>query len=472
MRPLISIWRWAMKNKNSFLSPELRELLAAGDAASLRTFCTSFHPALIAEFVASLDADEAWRVLCCADPPLRAAIFSHLDRDIQVEIVAALTREETARLLADMSPDDRADLFKQLPVGLQELVLPALAQAEREDIRRLAGYREGTAGAVMTSDYATLHPQLTATQALEHLRDVAPEKETIYYAYVVDAERKLLGFVSLKDLILARREARVDSIMHRDVIFARVDDDQEDAARKIQRYDLIALPVLNGDDQLVGIITHDDALDIVTQEHTEDLEKFMAIAGSHQAGGYLKTPVWRHIQKRLYWVVSLAALGLVSGLVIHSFEATLMQLMILALYMPMVADTGGNTGSQSATVVVRALALRELSPRDALRVIWKELRVSLALAGALGVLSWLKVVYLSHGSEIPAQFTLPQIAMVIAIALSLQVVTATLIGAMLPLAAASFKLDPAVVASPALTTIVDITGLLIYFTTARLLLGL
>jgi len=461
-----------MKNKNPLLVPELREMLGTGNTKALKDFCEAVHPAVVSEMISALSGEEAWAVLRHADLPLRAEIFSHLDDELQVEVVGMLGREEVARLLADMPPDDRADLFKRLPQDRREAVLPALARAEREDIRRLTAYEEGTAGAVMTSDYATLSPQLTASQAIDHLREVAPDKETIYYTYVVDDNRKLLGFVSLKDLIVARREARVGDIMHGEVIFARVEDDQEDAARKIQKYDLLALPVLNGGDALVGIITHDDAIDIITQEHTEDMEKLMAIAGSHEAGVYLRTSSWVHFKNRAYWIVGLAALGLVSGIIIHSFEATLMQMLILALYMPMVADTGGNTGSQSSTVVVRALALREISPKDALKVLFKEFKIAILLAAILGVLSWGKVMFLSHGTDIPAGFSLAKIGAAIAIALGLQVISATLIGAMLPLGAAKMKWDPAVVASPALTTIVDITGLLVYFTIAKLLLGI
>lgn len=263
-----------------------------------------------------------------------------------------------------MSPDDRTDLFKQFPEKLRGDVLPALAQAEREDIRRLAAYREGTAGAVMTSDYATLSPDLTAFQAIERLREVAPDKETIYYAYVVDEKRKLIGFVSLKDLIVARRESRVGDIMNDEVVFARVTDDQEEVARKIQKFDLIALPVINGGNAIVGIVTHDDAMDIITQEHTEDLEKFMAIVGTHEDAVYMKNSIWDHFKNRYPWIVALAILGLVSGFIVQSFEDLLMQFTVLAAFMPMLADTGGNTGSQSATLVIRALALKEVSTRD------------------------------------------------------------------------------------------------------------
>lgn len=440
-------------------------------ADALRTLCEKSHPAVAAETLSKLEATAVWAVLRDVTPSIRKEIFSHLAPDLQVDMVGTLPRADMARLLSDMPPDDRADLFRRLPEDYRDAVLPALAEAEREDIRRLTDYEDGTAGAVMTSDYATLSPDLTVAAAIERLREIAPDKETIYYSYVVDDDRRLLGFVSLKDLILARRDATVRDIMHEDVIFARTSDDQEDAARTIQKYDLIALPVVNEVGALVGIITHDDAIDIITQEHTEDMRRFMAIAGSTGTDGYLRTSFWKHVQQRLGWLVALAALGLVSGVIIHEFEATLTQVIILALYMPMVADTGGNTGSQSATVVVRALALREITARDTGRVLLKEFQVSLFLAVALALLAWAKVMWLSQGVDLPHGLSLANVALVIAVALAVQVVTATLIGALLPLTAAYLRLDPAVVASPALTTIVDITGLIIYFCTARWLLG-
>jgi len=461
-----------MNNKNPILVPEIREMLAAGNTKALRDFCESGHPGLVAELISALSAEESWAVLAHIDLPLRAEIFSHLDEDLMVEMIETLRRNEIARLLTEMPHDERADLFKRLPEERRQAILPALAQAEREDIRRLTAYQEGTAGAVMTSDYATLSQQLTVSQAIERLREVAPDKETIYYAYVVDEYRKLLGFVSLKDLIVARRESRIADIMHRDVIFARVNDDQENVARKIQKYDLLALPVLNGGDALVGIITHDDAIDIITQEHTEDMEKFMAIAGSHVDAVYMKTPAWVHFKNRSPWVVVLAFLGLVSGFIVQSFEGLLLQFAILAAFMPMLADTGGNTGSQSATLVVRALALKEISPRDIFRILAKEFQVAILLALLLGIIAYGRVILFGYGSAVSKQYSLSSIGFAIALALGLQVVTSTLIGALLPLAAARAKFDPAVVASPALTTIVDITGLLIYFITAKLLLGI
>ena len=324
----------------------------------------------------------------------------------------------------------------------------------------------------MTSDYATLSPEQSAVEAIAKLRREAPDKETIYYSYVVDSERRLIGFLSLKDLILARPEKQVGEIMHQDLIFAWVTDDQEDAARKIAKFDLIALPVINDKNVLVGIITHDDAIDIINQEHTEDMEKFMAITGSHEAGAYLRTSSWQHFKNRCVWLVVLAALGLISGYIVQTFEGLLLQIAILATFMPMLADTGGNTGSQSATLVVRALALREISPGDILRVLWKESKVALPLAVLLAVLAYGRVLFFSGSLTRPENYSLSSIGFAIGAALGIQVITATLIGALLPLAAAKLKFDPAVVASPALTTIVDITGLFIFFTTTKLLLGI
>ena len=458
--------------QDPLLIPELREYITENKIETLKAFFEKTTPAVGAEYLEAFDPAEVWRVIRALKPEIGAEIFTFLEQDVQLEIAAAIKRQEIARLLSEMSADDRVDLLKRIPEERREAIMPALAMAEREDIRRLSAYREGSAGAVMTSDYATLTSELTVAQAIERLRKEAPDKETIYYAYVLDQDRHLIGFVSLKDLILAPSNARIGKIMHGDVIHARVDDDQEEAARQIQKYDLIALPVVNDEGALVGIITHDDAIDIITQEHTEDMEKLMAIGGSHEARVYLRTSSWTHFKNRAVWIVGLAALEIVSGFIIHSYEHTLMNLMILALYMPMIADTGGNTGSQSATVVIRAMALGEISPKDVGLVLFKELKIAFLLSLVLGILSWGKVMFLSQGTLIPAGFSLAKIGVAISLALSIQVVTATVVGAMLPLGAARMKWDPAVVASPALTTIVDITGLLIYFSTAKLLLGI
>ncbi len=458
-----------MVGTNPILVPELLELLEAGDEVSLREAVEAIHPAEMAEFVAALEDADVWRLLGHLDQRHAAHIFTNFPLDRQVELASDANRQAMARMLENLPHDDRVDLVQQLDEQVAEQILPLVAKADREDIRKLASYTQGTAGAIMSSDYAVLAPGLTVPAALSQVRLQAPTRETIYYLYVLE-EGRLIGFVSLRDLILARPQQTVRDIMQENVIHAVAEEDQETVARRIEKYDLLAIPVTDREQRLIGIITHDDAMDVIRQEQQEDLEKLMAIGGRHEVGGYLRTSAWRHFRSRASWIVALAALGLVSGVIIHDFEDTLTSLLILALYMPMVADTGGNTGSQSATIVIRAMALGELIPRDAWRVFLKELQVSLMLAAVLGVLSLAKVLFLSQGSVIPGGHTLLGIGACIGLALGLQVISATLIGAMLPLLAAKLKRDPAVIASPALTTIVDITGLLIYFGCAKLLL--
>ena len=457
-----------MKN---LLVPELRELLVEGDTEKMREFCQATHPALIADFLDGLDTAEIRKFLPCADANTRAVIFGYLDTEHQLELAAMMARAEMAEIISSMSHDERVDFMKRLPEEKAEFLMPAIAQAEREDIRNLASYPESTAGAVMTSDYAHLSPGQTATEAIDALRREAPDAETIYYAYVIGAGRRLAGFVSLKDLILSPSHKLVADIMHTEVISARVDEDQEEVARKIEKYDLLAIPIINDNEALVGIVTHDDAFDILREEQTEDLERIMGLTGAVPEEDYLSVPWGVHFQRRVVWIVVLAALSFVSGYIFQSFVDTLGTMLILAFFMPMLVATGGNTGSQSATVVIRALALEQIGAADIVRVLWKELRISVMLSAVLVVVVLIRIFVLSPGGEAGEGFSMVQVATVVALALGLQVISSTLIGAMLPLAAFKAKLDPAVVASPALTTMVDITGLLIYFGTAKLLLG-
>ncbi len=462
-----------MELEETLADSEMEQVIHSQDPVLFRRLCASAHPAGIAEALLSLEEPELiWTLLSHAPIEPRAEVFSHLPEDTQLDILASLPRPAIADLMNEMSPDDRADLYKQLPKSVQEAILPGMAQAEREDIRRLSSYAEGTVGAVMTSDYATLEPVFTAKQAIEHLRLAAPDRETIYYAYVVDKARKLIGFTALKNLILAQEGDLVQDIMQRDFIYARVDEDQETAARRLQKYDLIAMPVVDQSDTLVGIITHDDAFDVLVQEQQEDLEKLFAIGGSHEAGIYLRKSPWEHFRSRVLWVVGLAGLGLIAGNVVQNAEKFLTTIPILVIFMPMLAATGGNTGSQATTLVIRALAVHEIRPSDVLRVVWKELRVGLMLSAILAVTAYSRVMLQTGGRE--QEVGGPSMVLVgstIALALALQVISSTLLGAILPIIAARFKVDPAVVASPSLTTLVDITGLIIYFSVAAAMLG-
>jgi len=459
---------------NPILTPEIRELLAAKDSTSMRGIFESMHPRMMADCLADLEPAERLETLRLLEPVQRGLLVAEMAPEEQDELFnrPASERADLAAALSAMPSDDRADLIGRLDESIREQVLPLLDLAAREDVRRLLAEEPGTVGSIMSTDFAALDPVMTATQAIESLRRQAPRKETIYYAYVTDTVGRLSGFVSLKDLVLADARETVTQLMHTDIATVRADDPVDKARAEIERLDLLAIPVVDADGRLVGIVTHDDAADVAMQTQSEAIERLGAVTPIRSDKTYLELSALRHFNSRVWWVVGLAAAGLVSGLVIHSFEDTLTAFLILALYMPMVADTGGNVGSQAATVVIRAMAVGEVRVRDWWRVVVKEATVAVLLAGLLGLMAFGKVMFLSGGAELSGGHTLTEFAWVIALALSMQVVTATIIGAVLPLAAKAARLDAAVVSTPALTTIVDITGLLIYFFTATKVLGL
>lgn len=457
---------------DQLIAPDIKNLIEEGKLSDVSPFFEERHPTETAEILSGLSETEINQVLALLDPQYAADVFCELPNSLQTELASQLDRKALARLVMRLSPDDRVDLLKSLPEEQFDELLPILAKREREEIKKLASYPEDTVGSIMTTDYIALHANLSVRQALERIRLEGSAKESVYTIFVVDEKRTLLGFAGLADLILANPNLKLTEIMDDQAVAVNAEDDREEAVYSISRYDLVALPVVDSNGILVGIVTHDDAIDVIEQERTEDMERFMAISGKHEDSGYLRTSVFSHFKHRIPWLVVLSVMGLLSGAILQSFEATLTNLMILAFYMPMLADTGGNTGSQSATMVVRALALKEIEPSDVFKVIWREIRVGLLLALILGSLAFLRVIFTSPGAQIPAYLGVINIGTAIGLALALQVISATVIGALLPIGAAAIKLDPALVASPALTTVVDITGLLIYFGTATALLGL
>lgn len=417
----------------------------------------------VAEILSDIDENYLLSVLDYFSPSQQGLIVAEFHIIKQLEIFKNTSRKRFSLIFEHMPSEARADLFQHLTQQEQAELLPYLRKKTREDVIHLSAYPPETAGGIMSTDFATVRIDMTCAEAIESVRQDAPSKKTIYYSYVVDKEMKLLGFITLKDLILAAPDTLVRDAMHTEFVYVDVTDDREDVAGKIEKYDLVAIPVINHKGQIVGIVTHEEAIDVIRAEHTEDMQKFMGIIEANKDFDYLGTSSLEHFKRRAVWVISLAALGIVSGIIIHRYESAIEKLLILALYMPMVADTGGNAGSQAATVVVRALALGQLNFRDWFKVIWKETKISSLLAICLGLLAFGKVMFLSWETDIPTQFSLSVVAFVIAFALSLQVITATVIGALLPLIVRRFGGDPAVAASPAITTVVDITGLLIYF---------
>ncbi len=393
--------------------------------------------------------------------PERAYVFSYLSAEQQARFAEVLPRATLAEIIGEMPSDKRVDLFKHLDQQQQNALLPALAQAEREDIRQLAAYLEGTAGAIMSSEYATLKPYMTVNDAIRTLRQEAPDTETIYIAYVLDESRKLLGVVSLKELILAHEHEHIENIMTKDVISADVNSDQQDVAKTIARYDLLALPIVSETGEMVGIVTHDDAMDVASDEATEDFLKSGAVAADSKIS--LKSaPIMVLYRKRVFWLVFLVFGSLLSGIGIAHFEDIIAANIVLVFFLPLLVGSGGNAGSQSATLMVRALATGDVHFKDWFYLLGREALVAVCLGGTMAIAVSLLGYY--RGDEL--------VSLVLALSMLGIVMMGCLIGMSLPFILNRFGLDPASASAPLVTSICDATGVLVYLFIASQILVL
>jgi magnesium transporter len=433
--------------------------LRLGDLTSIRTALAREHPADIVGIVGEMPLADVAQVLLCLPAPAQAELFGYFDPETQTKLAGHLDRHDMARIFGALAHDERADLFAKLSGPQRTALLPGLAQAERDDLLKLVSYPQGTVGAVMTSDYATLPPDLTTAQAVEHLRRVAPDAETIYQTYVVDPDRRLIGTASLRDLIVARDDALVSEVMRREPVFLHADAPQARAVELIRKYDLIAVPVINGDDKLVGIVTYDDAMDVAEEVETIRFTKTSAVGGLGTS--MLEASTRLLYQKRLPWLLILVFGNLFSGAGIAYFEDTIAAHIALVFFLPLLVDSGGNAGSQSATLMVRALATGDVRLTDWGRMLGREVLV----AGLLGVTMAAAVsgIGLWRGG--------PEIAAVVALTMVLIVLVGSVIGMSLPFLLSRFRLDPATASAPLITSIADATGVLIYFAMATWLLG-
>jgi magnesium transporter len=426
----------------------------------------------VAEFMEEKPVDEIIEYLKKLDHEDQGRIFSDFSLDLQLKLFHSLNRRNFANIFSHMFSDIRADLYQELTKEEQIELLPYLDKVVREDVIILSAYPPETAGGIMTTDFATIFADMTMAEALAKIRKDAPSKDMIYYIYVVDHSMVMKGMVTLKDLVMHDPKSKVTEMLNEFFVYAEVNEDRESVAQKIEKYDLVAIPVLNSLNQLVGIVSHEEAIDIIRKEETEDMEKFMGIMPSEDDEEYMSTSSFHHFKKRVIWLVSLAAIGIISGMIINEHQGVLEHFIILAMYMPMMAATGGNTGSQAATVVIRALSLGEITDEDWLKIVFKEIKISFMLSVCVALMTFLKIAFLSFHSILPDGFSMEYIGVVISFAIAIQVMTSAIIGAGLPLIVRRMGGDPAVVASPAITTIVDITGLLIYFTLASATLGI
>ena len=440
---------------------EILNLIGSGDRQALREWCVAWHPADLASLLTEMEPADAGKVLDALKPEQYALVLAHLEPENQVEFAALLSNDRLARIISHMDADDRVDFIQLLPEEQREKILHLLAQAEREDIRKLGSYEKGTAGAVMTSEYATLSPDLMVRQALDKLRLEAPDKETSYYAYVIDAQRRLLGLVSLKSLILARPDTRIEDIMYRELITAKVEDDQEEVARKMARYDLIAIPVTNGNEALVGIVTFDDAQDVAEAEATIDFHR-MGGSASLMNTSLREAGIGFLVAKRLPWLLVLVFMNIFSGAGIAYFEDTIAAAVALVFFLPLLIDSGGNAGSQSATLMVRALAVGDVRLKDWLGLLTKEVGVALGIGLCMGAA--VSLIGMFRGG--------PDIAVVVSITMVAVVLVGSLIGMSLPFLLTRLRLDPATASAPLITSLADMAGVIIYFSIATWYLGL
>ena len=399
---------------------------------------------------------------------LAAEAFAYMEHDTQERLIGVLTDRELASVMDELNMDDAADLVDEMPANVVKRVLRMTDPADRRIINQLLLYPEDSAGSVLTTEFVDLKASMTVDEALDYIRRSGPDKETIYTCYVTDADRHLEGVLTVKELLLNSGDRRVGDLMETNVISVTTTEDQEQVAALFAKYDLIALPVVDSEGRLVGIITVDDVVDIMRKETTEDIEKMAAILPTDRP--YLKTGVFETYRKRIPWLLLLMVSATFTGMIITRFETALSSVVALAAFMPMLMDTGGNSGSQASVSIIRSLALGEVEFRDVLRVVWKELRVSIVCGTTLAAANFAKIM-LFDNLVLKSGISM-SVALVVCLTILITVIIAKLVGCTLPLFAKKCGFDPAVMASPFITTIVDAVSLVVYFQMATLLLHL
>ncbi len=436
-------------------------LLEEGRYNEVKQEVNALHPVDIAELMGLLDSQKQVMLFRLLKKDLAIAVFEQLDFEHQENLLRHFTDEKVAEILNQMSPDDRMELFDELPAKVVKKLLNLLEPAQRDIAASMLGYPENSAGRIMNPRVVDLKEYYTVEQALKRFRRLNPPEELSYTAYVTDAERHLLGQVSLRNLVLADPEDRIGDIMDREVIAVSTDDDQEKVAQIIQKYDLLAVPVVDREGRLVGAVTVDDAIDIIEAEATEDIHRLAAIRTTEDE--YLHAPLWRRIKNRFIWLAVLLVMGTLTSFVIQGFSEVIQAIVALSFFIPMLIDTGGNVGSQSTTVVVRGLAIGELEGKTLWKVVLTETLIGGILGVLLGIIGVARVVFLRES---------PLIGFVVGLSIFVIVFVSNLIGVFLPVLFRKMRLDPAIAATPVITTIVDVVGVIIYFRIAQAFLRL
>ena len=431
----------------------IKELLQNEQYTSLRQALTELNDADIAAILENLDEEERLKVFRILPKSMAADVFSYLELENQQMIITSLADREAAGIINNLMADDATDLLEEMPANIVKKLLANASPEVRRDINHLLQYPEDSAGSIMTVEFLDLKENLTVQEAIERIRKQGVDSETINICYVLDKSRMLIGTVALRYLLLSPPDAIIGEIMHENVISVNTLMDQEEVARQFQKYDFTAMPVVDNENRLVGIITVDDIVDILQEEATEDMEKMAAITPSDKP--YLRTGIFETWKNRIPWLLLLMLSATFTGSIITSFENALSGCVILSAYMPMLMGAGGNAGSQSSVAIIRSLSLNELRFKDWFRVLWKESGVAILCGLTLAVANFAKLMVFDKVSL--------SIALVVSVSLALTVLIAKIVGCMLPMLAKKIGFDPAVMASPFITTIVDALSLLIYF---------
>ena len=416
----------------------------------------------IAELFEELDKENIVRLFRILPKDMASEVFAYVDSDEQQVIIETLTDSEISEIMNKLFVDDAVDFIEEMPANVIKRVLQNVQSEKRKLINQILQYPDDSAGSIMTTEYVDLREDATVQEAFDTIRNTGLDKETIYTCYVIRRDRLLVGVVSAKSLMLASPTDHISDLMDTNLVFAHTTDDQEATAEQFRKYGLLAMPVVDKEQRLVGIITVDDIVEVIVEETTEDIEKMSALAPSDDP--YLKTGIIKLARNRIVWLLVLMLSATITGSIILSFEKSLAVLPILMSFIPMLMDTAGNAGSQASTLIIRGMAIGEIRKRDLLRVVWKELRVGAICGLVLGIINLVRV-YLMNGQNIMLSFT-------VTISLFLTILMAKTIGSLLPIFAKRINIDPAIMAAPMITTIVDAASLTVYFSMAKLILGL
>ncbi|QUH20153.1 magnesium transporter [Alkaliphilus sp. B6464] len=444
------------------MNEKILELIHEKKFGLLKEELTEIMPVDIAEIFDELDKKNTIILFRLLQKDQAADVFSYLTSQQRRDIVSAIHETQLKEILEELYFDDKIDFLEEMPANAVKKILASSTEEERKLINQFLNYPDNSAGSIMTIEYVDLKKEMTVKEALADIKKTGVDKETIYTCYVLNKKRKLEGIVSLRKLVLLDENLLIEEIMNEDFIVTHTMDDQEEVANLFKKYDLITLPVVDKEDRLVGIITIDDIMDVIDQEATEDFQRMAAMEPTDVE--YLHAGVFSLARQRIVWLLVLMLSATLTGGVIKRYESILETAVLLMVYVPMLMDSAGNAGSQSSTLVIRGLALGEIRLEDYLKVFWKELRVSLIVGASLSIVNFVRVIAIEKVAI--------NIALTVSITLLITIVMAKVIGGILPIAAKKLKLDPAIMAGPLITTIVDALALIVYFNIAHLLLGL